>query len=361
MRSVRRGKIYLEALLLLALSLPARAQDSAGAKLVLPPRLVASQAATLAVLDSNGRLAPGSAVELWDGSIVVADSTGRARFVAPRTPGVTSVWLAGGKAQASAVVFAAPSGVPPGRAVQLATVPQMVSRDDRFFVTGTGFAGDADRNQVRLGGKAALVLAASPDSLVVLASPEAPLGPTRLEVGGASAPVTVVSLELPAALPRVAPGQRAKLPVRVAGTKLRLELEAQNLTPEVVQLRGGNPERVKTSGGTENSATLELEGLRPGDYSLQVRLVAAAFQQPDIEAARQALLIARQLAPRAQARALDQLIRELSRHPERYAGVRERVEAMRSVQTAAVRQAQGGPPGEFSRALEAAAAILEER
>jgi hypothetical protein len=346
---VRREGICAVALLLFALILPARAQHSAGAEIVLPPRLVAGQPATLAVLDASGRLAPGSAVELWDGSIVVTDSTGRARLTAPRTPGVALVWLAGGKEQASAVVLAPVSGVSSG--VHLASVPQLVSRADRFFVSGAGFQGDADRNDVRLGGKPALVLAASPDSLVILPNPAAPLGPTRLEVGAAAAPVTLIEIELGSAKLRLARGQRAKLPVRVAGTDLPVELEARNLTPEIVKLRGGNLQRLHTRGGAENSATLVLEGLRPGDYSLEVRLVPPVSGLPDLKAARQALLEARRVAPPSRAREVDGLIRELGQDPQQYVRVRLELEKM----------LPNEPPGPFSRALEAAWETLRER
>ena len=51
--------------------------------IVLPPRVVAGYAATLAVLDVNGRLAPGITVDIGNNEHVTTDNTGRAFFSAP--------------------------------------------------------------------------------------------------------------------------------------------------------------------------------------------------------------------------------------------------------------------------------------
>ena len=56
--------------------------------LLLPKRIVSGETATLAVLDMNGRLTPGVAVNFSDGDHLVTNATGRALFVAPLNPGV---------------------------------------------------------------------------------------------------------------------------------------------------------------------------------------------------------------------------------------------------------------------------------
>jgi hypothetical protein len=257
--------------------------------------------------------------------------------------------LARGEARSAAVVFAAEPGPAPG-GVRLLSFPPLVSREGRFLVSGAGFVGDADANHVFLGGKPALVLAASPDSLVLLPNPQASLGRTRLEVDGAAVPATLVTIEVGSRQSRLARRRRVRLAVRVVGTDLPVELEARNRTPEIVKLRGGNVRQIKTRGGDDNTAGIELEGLRAGDYALEVRLAAGASGLPDVEAARQALLEARRVAPASRARQLDKLIRELSRHPGRYLRVRDQLEKMLPQ-----------PPGAFGRALEAAREILGER
>jgi len=345
---VRWKKSWSVALLALPLAFAARAAPPGSVAIVLPPRLVAGRLATLAVLDADGRLAPGCAVEFAGGGPVVTDSTGRAPFTAPAVPGILLARLVQGDAKASAVVLA-PESVPSG-GVRLVDFPRLISRDDRFFVSGAGFESEADRNHVLLGGKPALVLAASPDSLVLLPNPQTALGPTRLEIAGATVPVTLVTVELDSAKPQLARGQRAALAVRVVGTDLPVQLEASNLTPEIVKLRGGNRWRLKTLGGDDNPATIELEGLRPGDYALEVRLAGPPAGLPDIEAAQHALLEARRVAPPSQVHQLDQLIRELTRRPKWYVHVRDQLEKM-------LPQASG----EFARALLAAWEILGGR
>ena len=57
--------------------------------IILPTKVVAGAQATLAVLDSQGRLLPNVAVELSGGQKVTTDVTGRAMFKAPDQPGTT--------------------------------------------------------------------------------------------------------------------------------------------------------------------------------------------------------------------------------------------------------------------------------
>src|SRR5260370_21989662 len=61
---------------------------SAARTLLLPKRIVSGEAATLAVLDMNGRLTPGATVNFSHGDHLVTNATGRALFVAPLNPGV---------------------------------------------------------------------------------------------------------------------------------------------------------------------------------------------------------------------------------------------------------------------------------
>src|SRR5438445_1520465 len=63
--------------------------------LLLPRRIVSGERATLAVLDVNGRLTPGVAVNFSNGDRLTTDATGRALFVAPLNPGVIFASIAG--------------------------------------------------------------------------------------------------------------------------------------------------------------------------------------------------------------------------------------------------------------------------
>src|ERR1700694_800018 len=74
--------------------------------IILPPKIVAGTAATLAVLDSQGRLLPRVAVELPDGQKVTTGATGRAMFKAPDQPGRMVAKISSRGIHASAAVVA---------------------------------------------------------------------------------------------------------------------------------------------------------------------------------------------------------------------------------------------------------------
>ncbi len=332
-------------------------QDSSnppGAAIVLPHKLVAGERATLAVLDATGRLTKGAVVEFTGGERVTTDATGRAAFTAPATPGVLLARLPGPDVSASTTVIAPPAILPDG--VQVYDYPHVISLSDRFAVDGAGFRGEADANRALLGDQPTLVLAASPVALVLLPGPRAVEGPTQLtiEVGGRSpgpVPVTLVSLELSATKKQLAPAEKGKLAVRVHGSDQRLVIEARNLTPDVIGLPRGNVQRVTSSGGANNTAEIEMQGVRAGDFSLSVRLVPGAAGLPDMEAVGQKLVAARRLAKGGWQERVDRVIHRIERDPQDVARVRDELEKMLAEQ----------PQGEFGRLLEAAWRELMKR
>ncbi len=336
---------------------PVSAQDSSnspGASIILPPKLVAGERASLAVLDAAGRLTSGAVVEFTGGERVTTDATGRASFTAPVAAGVLLARLPGPGVSASTTVIAPPLIQPDG--VQVFDYPRVISLADRFAVDGSGFQGEADGNRALLGDQPALVLAASSVALVLLPGPRAVEGPAQLliEVGGRSpgpVPVTLVSLELSATKKQLAPGEKGKLSVRVRGSAQRLAIEARNLTPEVIELPRGNVQRVTSGGGASNTAEIELLGLRVGDFSLSVRLVPGAVGLPDMEAVRRQLFAARELAKGEWHDRVGRLIRRIQRDPQDVPRVRDELEKMLAEQ----------PEGEFGRLLEAAWRLLLKR
>src|ERR1700730_5783654 len=102
LRGVR--PLIVGACLVLACGPAPRAQSTAATtwtvSIVLPPRLVAGQPATLAVLGVDGRLADGITVELGKGQRVKTDKTGRAFFTAPTDALVLIASAAGNSAAA---------------------------------------------------------------------------------------------------------------------------------------------------------------------------------------------------------------------------------------------------------------------
>jgi hypothetical protein len=317
----------------------------------LPLRIVAGQPATLAVLDAEGQLTPGATVEFTGGVRVTTDATGRATFAAPTEPGVLIARMAGGKVTATATVVPPPDPLPDG--VTLADFPRLIQLGDVFHVTGTGLRGEAEADRVLLGDEPALVLAASPIALVVQPGSRLAPGAAQLvvEVTGRSpgrVPVTLVALEVSADKAQLAPREKGTLTVRILGTEQRLMVEVRNLTPEVVTVSRGNLHRVVSSGGASNSAVVNLRGKNEGDYSISLRLIPPAAGTPEVEAARQQLLLALPMAPSDWRRSVERVIRRLEKQPPDYLRARDDLERLLAKY----------PEGEFGRQLEAAWRIL---
>ncbi len=255
-------------------------------QIILPPRLIAGAQATLAVLDSQGRLLPNIAVELSGGQKVTTDVTGRARFNAPGEPGALVAKISGQAISASASVTALddpgakeePGGSP--GATKIISYPHVLAIHDRFTLEGSGFRGAPDLNLVYLNGDPCLVVASSPVSLVVLPGPGAPVGDATLEVSVAGTsvgqfPVSAVLLEFsgPAATPDA--GSTGSLTLRARGTTEPLAVEIRNGSTAVIQLSKGNVQRLMTSGGEQNMVPIEVKFLTGGNYAVSARLVPA--------------------------------------------------------------------------------------
>jgi hypothetical protein len=255
--------------------------------IVLPPILVAEAPATIAVLDASGRLVPGVDVTLSNGKAIKTDATGRARLVVPAGAGEFEARIPAGSIVATAPIEVATTAA----AIRVTDFPPVIDARDQFAIFGERFQGDADENHVWLGTNATLVLAASPAALVLLPAPETPLGPTQLRVEGngtppAPAAVTIVEVDAinPAGPLRI--GQPATLTVRVRGTTEPLEVELGNWSPTVIKMlpptgaaAAGNSQsadpnvrRLKTSGGANNEAQIEIVPLGSGKFYVRARL-----------------------------------------------------------------------------------------
>jgi hypothetical protein len=278
----RRPVVFFAVLFLFAVicALPVSGQQppaaSAARILLLPRRIVSGERATLAVLDVNGHLTPGVGVKFSNGDRLTTDVTGRALFVAPLNPGVISAVISGRPGRVYTTILSPTDAASPSLEVSFA--PRIASLSDRFELSGNGFCGDADANRVTIGGQSALVLASSPTSLEVLPPSDLDPGAASVEVTCAkrSAPaffVRFVALTLEADSSALAPGDHRTLTVRVRGTSLKVPLEAHNLAPDIADLSGGNPTRVPSSGGADNTAKFQLVGRQRGSFVVSIRLL----------------------------------------------------------------------------------------
>ena len=244
--------------------------------MLLPRRIVSGERATLAVLGVNGRLTPGATITFSNGDHLKTDATGRALFVAPLNPGVIYGSIEGRPGRVSTVILAPAEASSP--TMEISSAPRVASLTDRFELSGKGFCGDADANQVTIAGRGALVLASSPVSLVVLPSMELPPGPAGVKVSCAKRDaseftVLFVGLDLQADSSPLKRGEHRTLTVRVSGTTEKISLEARNLAPDVAELVGGNPVRRFSDGAEQNFAKFEVIGRKNGAFLISIRLV----------------------------------------------------------------------------------------
>jgi hypothetical protein len=272
-------------LLVLTLSLSTAAgQQPPSAKnariLLIPRKMVSGNRTTLAVLDVNGRLTPGVTIAFSNGDHITTDSTGRGLFVAPLTPGVLYATIQGRPGRVQTLVIPSQANHTASEDLQ---GPHFASLSDRFELQGSGFCGDADKNLVQINGRAALVLAASSESITVLPPEELEAGPAEISVSCNQGPpswarVIFLSLSLEADNTPLQPGQKRTLSVRIGGSQEKVMLEARNLAPDIAELAGGNPARATSSGGKENVATFPLSGKQRGNILVSIRLIPGAVR-----------------------------------------------------------------------------------
>jgi hypothetical protein len=254
-----------------------QAPKPAGARiLLLPRRIVSGERATLAVLDVNGRLTPGVTVSFSNGDRLTTDQSGRALLVAPLNPGVIYAAIEGRRGRVPTTIVA-PTETELSL-VEISSAPRMASLSDRFDILGHGFCGDADANNVTIGGLPAIVLASSATSLVVLPPTDLEPGaaPVKISCGKNNFPafhMTFLELSLHANSSPLAPGEHRALTVSVRGSDAKIALEAKNLAPDIAELSGGDAVRQLSSGGPDNAAHFEVVGRKRGSFLISIRLV----------------------------------------------------------------------------------------
>jgi hypothetical protein len=340
--------ILFFALFVLAIpAVVARAQSTSpttwAVSIVLPPRLAAGQPATLAVLGVDGRLAEGVSVHIGLDQSVKTDKTGRAFFTAPKNTSVVIVTASGNSAAALVDSGAANAG-PPGP-----VVAPIVSQLDQFPICGGGYRGDVDADRVTLNGDTAFVLAASPECLVVVASPRAIPGFAKMSIetpdAQLAAATTLVSLHFDPPLPPLVPENRSKLVLHVQGSDQVLRVLVENKTPGVLRFPRGDREILVTSGGGQNSAEVEVKAIRTGGFSFHARILAA----PDADAARRYLLAAESIAPQDFQHVTKTLADRLAHHSRDTQKIEREVNEVLSTTMA----------GDYRTLLAAAASALE--
>ena len=289
---------------------------------VLPPRIVAGRHATLAALGVDQRLAAGVKIEVGEQQ-VTTDSTGRAIFNAPASAGYVL-------AKASGTSFATLVDPPTDDPSPSLAVAPVISLHDQFSICGTSLDDRADGNLVKINGQLSLVLAASPECIVVLPGPKVTAGPATISVvtdnAQFAAKTSIVALAFDAPNPALLPGKKGDLFVRVQGSDRRLRLRIENETPGVLRFLSGEMQDVVTSGGAQNTAPIKVQAVASGTFSFHARVLGA----PDVAVARRYLQTAELLAPKDTQHDIQKLIDHLDRHPQETQRVALSLDQLRS-------------------------------
>jgi len=334
--------------------------------IVLPPRIIAGQPATLAVFGGDGKLAPDVEVDLravpgGESQSVSTNSTGRVSFVAPASGRALITNSEGATAAALLDPPSSGSGAPgaqgPGAKVATAASPlqiaTVVSLRDAFPICGGGFRGDANENHVKINVEVSLILAASPECLVVIAPSNMPAGLAKIGIVSAdnqfTGETTLVSLSFAAPNPPLAVGKQSSIVLGVEGSAERLRVAVSNPSPDVLHFVKGDARALWTSGGARNSVAISATALRSGDYSFHVRLIPA----PDAAQSARCLEVAAPLAGKSQQAALTKLAARLTHHPHDAAKIRAQIQIQMGMIAA-------GPGAQDLRILlDSAARLLE--
>jgi hypothetical protein len=288
---------------------------AAVAEIVLPAELEVEKPATLAVIDSDGMLVEGVIVTLLDGRKVTTDATGRARFVVTSEPGafVAEVSASALQPRVRGYSLVRAHSAQNSAVLSVSEYPHILVHGQPAIVMGYGFRGDAEFDGAFVGGKTAVILAASPLGIVFQTAEDASLGPASLVLSVAGVKrepigVTIVSLEITQPQGKIVVGNKTEMFVRVAGTEQKVMLSVENRSPEVVELTSGNFHWVLSSGGGLNEATIEMRPRDGGDFSVSVRVAPNGGGGLDLKLVRRELMAAKGLAESAWIPNLDRVM-----------------------------------------------------
>jgi len=290
--------------------------------IVLPPKIVAGELATLATLGADGKLAPHVTVDFGNGDHIESDTTGRAVFAVPKT-GAYLIARAGASAIAAAidspgnVAGASAENPSENRNAPGISVSPVLPLNDRFWICGGGFEGAAEKNRVQINDQFALVIASSPECIVVAAAPNTPPGAATILLKTAAglkrANTAFVSFDFLPPNPPLITGAKSRLTLRAAGSEKRLRAVVENETPAVLRFEKGDSQEVTTGGGAQNTAQIRVEAVSSGDFSFHAQLRST----PNVEMARQFLELAEPLAPLETQPSLRKLAASLAHHPRK--------------------------------------------
>jgi hypothetical protein len=123
-------------------------------------------------------------------------------------------------------------------------------------------------------------------------------------------------------------GSAGKLFVRAHGTTAPLLVEIRNASPGVIKLAQGNVQRVKTSGGDDNAAPVDVKFVSGGSYAVLARLISADPGRPDLASAKQRLTEARKIASGDWPARIDDVLFKIDQGPRDLPQIRAELRSM---------------------------------
>lgn len=319
MSNARREKLRLfsiaPCILIFLAVFPTRnpvAAPAAQDRIVLPLDLIAGEPATLAMLTADGHVAPAVEIVLSSGQVLTTDESGRAHFLVPLQTGPLFARFLGSGLREAADVLPKQSSAAD---LQLTQVPKIASVGNCLIVSGSGFAGDADKNAVEIDGKRGLVLASSPAQLILMSPSDTALGLARLLIARGNSEVTtditfVRIVPMTFSEMRIRTGKEAAIHLLVQGTADPLNMEIKNLTAGVAQFGHGDTLFVRSRGGTDNWAMIRVKGLAAGQFSYSVRL-QSEYSQADPQVTIDFLRAAQKIAGPDTGKKINSVVQEI--------------------------------------------------
>jgi hypothetical protein len=141
-------------------------------------------------------------------------------------------------------------------------------------------------------------------------------------------PVSTVLLEFSGPTDAVDAGSTGNLTLNVHGTTEPLLVEVRNGSPTVIELSKGNTQRLKTSGGEENSAPVEVKFVTGGNYYVTARLLREAAGPPDLASAKKRLAEARKIASGDWPARIDRVLLKIDQAPQDLPQIRAELKSL---------------------------------
>lgn len=251
-----------------------------GTQILTPSSFIENQPATIAVIAPGKGLLSGVVVRCGD-QYQTTDKSGRATFDIPAGSSTAQLSIKDIAELPTRTVSISSliSSIPPEALPQIGETPAFLVPGNTFTCSGGPFSGIGSENGLKIGERIIPILACTPHEILAFVPRNFQVGTTKDMI--VSTPegesnrvrVTFVRLRLEADLTKLFEGQGTKGKIIVEGTQLPVTVRITNLTPQIITLKGGQVQILKTSGGKKNLVKIRFKGIKVGKFLLDSRPV----------------------------------------------------------------------------------------